>query len=936
MKATEARKTIMALIFTVFMTVICAIPCFAEFTMTGHYDPDGTTSTYYAYDSSECNRTVNVSMYDTNGTLIKKVSLKTKHGEDNSMHIGIGGYDIIRFSSDQGIWETCKLVWTSGTGSCTEADIFIDYYFRTALSAKTLNVKIIMRKWDPIKVEARHYIQNSPGASQRSNYTLYTTTDQQSVDYYNSFSTSATAITGYTLKSDYQSNVSGLFCYNLVGQYLNTPSSPRCHHYELHLTDWTDDMESWSSYDESDDGKTEWCNNRIFWVEYFYDLNKYTVSYDAKGGGGAPVSQTKYYNTDIAISDVIPTRSGYTFKGWGTDANSSYVNYSPGATYTANTSRTLYAIWEPNEPQSFTVSYNSNGGTGSPATQTKIRDVVLTLSSTQPTRRNYNFLGWSTSSTASTPSYYSGGTYSENANITLYAVWEYDPETFTVKYDANGGGSAPSSQTKTYGVALRLTRETPIRNGYKFLGWSVSSFLNIVEYEAGGLYRNNASATLYAVWERSTSDFSLSGMTLSESELNTNQTLTVTVKAYNRDRTTDYTNIPVQLYYDGVLIKTHHLNLDSLSYATMTFRINVGAMAGEKSVEIRINWDNRYEESNYYNNTVYKTVTVTDNSCDVAVEPVFNDVEYCEGTEVISSFYVKNNGTIDIIPSHHNNAAFTVYIYNGSAREVNLTQTWADVVVPTDGTNLVYFKWRVPNGTSGKTIYIECAINANGTLEETSYENNTATLETVISSLPVSQTPDTRFENKAPNSYHNHTVPSVSTDSATWTMWEYENGAFVLKKYGIRISDVAPVITPSIECNTAVYEDGTWTMKSGYGITINYSPEISSVSGYLHPDNNAYTAVQSVAAKFPEYSYFDADGNYRTLEYIEESYQFTKNSDANDNSRVHFIPIYVSNGDYVVSVTATQLWTPVGMIKATRNANTIIIDGTVYDDWYQG
>ena len=87
MKATKARKTIMELIFTVFMTVICAIPCFAEFTMTGHYDPDGTTSTYYAYDSSECNRTVNVSMYDTNGTLIKKVSLKTKHGEDNSLSV---------------------------------------------------------------------------------------------------------------------------------------------------------------------------------------------------------------------------------------------------------------------------------------------------------------------------------------------------------------------------------------------------------------------------------------------------------------------------------------------------------------------------------------------------------------------------------------------------------------------------------------------------------------------------------------------------------------------------------------------------------------------------------------------------------------------------------------------------------------------------------
>ena len=62
-------KIIMTAFFAVLMITVCAIPCFAQFDMTGHYDPDGTTSTYYAYSSSECNRTINVSMYDLTGAL---------------------------------------------------------------------------------------------------------------------------------------------------------------------------------------------------------------------------------------------------------------------------------------------------------------------------------------------------------------------------------------------------------------------------------------------------------------------------------------------------------------------------------------------------------------------------------------------------------------------------------------------------------------------------------------------------------------------------------------------------------------------------------------------------------------------------------------------------------------------------------------------------
>ncbi|MDR1800864.1 MAG: InlB B-repeat-containing protein [Lachnospiraceae bacterium] len=92
----------------------------------------------------------------------------------------------------------------------------------------------------------------------------------------------------------------------------------------------------------------------------------------------------------------------------------SYNSYYSG-TYTVN-------ITVPGSA-TYTVTYNANNGTGAPATQTKQAGVPLTLSETIPTRSGYNFMGWGTSSTATTATYQPGGTYSADASITLYAVW---------------------------------------------------------------------------------------------------------------------------------------------------------------------------------------------------------------------------------------------------------------------------------------------------------------------------------------------------------------------------------------------------------------------------------------------------------------------------------------------------------------------------------
>lgn len=148
---------------------------------------------------------------------------------------------------------------------------------------------------------------------------------------------------------------------------------------------------------------------------------------------------------------------------------------------------------------SYAIKYNANGGSGAPGNQTKWKDQTLKLSTTKPTRTGYTFLGWSTSSSATSATYSAGGNYTANSAATLYAVWK--AITYAVKYNANGGSGAPGNQTKTYGKTLTLSSTKPTRTNYNFKGWGTSASATTVAYAAGGSYTKNAAITLYAVWE---------------------------------------------------------------------------------------------------------------------------------------------------------------------------------------------------------------------------------------------------------------------------------------------------------------------------------------------------------------------------------------------------------------------------------------------------
>lgn len=271
----------------------------------------------------------------------------------------------------------------------------------------------------------------------------------------------------------------------------------------------------------------------------------YTVSFNGHGG-----------NTPGSLTSKRTT--SYSFKNWNTASNGSGTAYNAGATYSANSGATLYAQWNTSESRAavtlpnctrtnyvfkgwytaesggtyigkngtsytptgnitlhaqwyapYTVSYNANGGSGAPGNQVKVYNTNLTLSSTKPTRSGYSFVRWNTNTSDTGTAYNPGATYSSNANLTLYAIWNR-----TVSFNANyTGGTNPAALTSRSYTAITLPTMT--RTGWKFVDWNTaangSGTSYTTSYPADTSSVNYPDITLYAQWKRNIDSVVITG-----------------------------------------------------------------------------------------------------------------------------------------------------------------------------------------------------------------------------------------------------------------------------------------------------------------------------------------------------------------------------------------------------------------------------------------
>lgn len=149
--------------------------------------------------------------------------------------------------------------------------------------------------------------------------------------------------------------------------------------------------------------------------------NKYTITFHANGGSGAPAAQSYYYGNNITLSNVIPTRSGYKFLGWSTSSTATAASYKAGQAWsgTIANNTVLYAVWQ----RMYSVTFHANGGKVNGVSSVTQYAALGTVISTLPTAtlEGKKFLGWNNKNDGSGAMY----TYIKvPGDMTLYAMYE--------------------------------------------------------------------------------------------------------------------------------------------------------------------------------------------------------------------------------------------------------------------------------------------------------------------------------------------------------------------------------------------------------------------------------------------------------------------------------------------------------------------------------
>lgn len=220
----------------------------------------------------------------------------------------------------------------------------------------------------------------------------------------------------------------------------------------------------------------------------------YTITYDPNGGTGS-ASSTAPAGTVTLDSGSGFNRTGKVLLGWDPSSTATTPTYALGSSYSLSANTTLFAIW--GDPVSYTITYDPNGGSGS-ATDTQVAGAITLDIGSGFANGTRTLLGWDLSSTATTPSYGLGASFSLSGNVTIYAIWSA-ATSHTITYDPNGGSGSATDTQPAGGVSLNSG--SGFSNGSRtLLGWDTSSSATTATYPLGASYQLSGNITLYAVW----------------------------------------------------------------------------------------------------------------------------------------------------------------------------------------------------------------------------------------------------------------------------------------------------------------------------------------------------------------------------------------------------------------------------------------------------
>lgn len=337
--------------------------------------------------------------------------------------------------------------------------------------------------------------------------------------------------------------------YNFV--FPAAPSTPKTGHYFV----------GWNSSASASDGYAAGTNTSnvpdapVTWYA-IWKPNSYKVTFNANGGSCSTASKNVTYASTYGTLPT-PTRTGYKFNGWFT-ASSGGTKVTSSTTVSITSAQTLYAQWTPNNytynivyksssgiqlgtnsvtqaydttktiapasfdgytspasqsikwdsttaktitfvytPINYSITYDLAGGSLSTANPTSYTIETETFTLNNPTKTNFEFLGWTGSN--GNPSTSVSITKGSTGNKSYTAVWELN--CYYVSFDYNNGTGIIETHEASADEAFIIPDITPTRAAYIFKGWSKSASSKTADYVVGDSFTPTSNIALFAVWE---------------------------------------------------------------------------------------------------------------------------------------------------------------------------------------------------------------------------------------------------------------------------------------------------------------------------------------------------------------------------------------------------------------------------------------------------
>ena len=250
----------------------------------------------------------------------------------------------------------------------------------------------------------------------------------------------------------------------------------------------------------------------------------YLITFDPNGGRKAEHIRAAK-GEKIALPGT--EKSGYVFLGWYTEKKGGILLGLAGDEMEVAKDMTVYALWEKKKtgetadknPETCKAVFHTEGGTLKNKDITVVKGAGLYLP--MPEKEGYEFAGWYLDKSLKQ----FAGAYRDAYRITkdtdFYAKWEKantsnsggndskddaghgnaeTKETYTVKYDANGGTVKESYAKVEKGTGVKLPSAE--REGFSFKGWYTGKQVFIGK--AGSTYKSDKDITLFAKWEKIT------------------------------------------------------------------------------------------------------------------------------------------------------------------------------------------------------------------------------------------------------------------------------------------------------------------------------------------------------------------------------------------------------------------------------------------------